>query len=91
MGAKVEEARRVARDALFRQVVRIHAPLRAKADAPFPEGQRYAIRGPEPGMVTGRTGNVPVAGQDGIVEQELPEGCAVRIDGPIVRVGDRGG
>jgi hypothetical protein len=73
LGAKVEQRRRMARDALLRRIVRVDPAIRPQPDATISETQRNTIAGCMPWMVAGAAGHLLIARQDRIKKQEPPQ------------------
>lgn len=71
--AKIPQRGRIARQALFGQVFGICAAIGAKTYAAFPKAQRHPIRGAKARVVASGTGDIAVARQDGVVEQQLTQ------------------
>ena len=68
-------------------VVGIAAAFQPQANAAFAQPQRHPVTGREIRVVAGGAGDVAVAREDGIVEQQLAQNRLVHIYGRIGRPG----
>ncbi len=78
--AEVEDRRRIARNPLLGRVRGIERPVGAETDAAFPEAQRDAVGRAEAGVVARRAGDVPIAGEDLVPEEQAAQCGLARVD-----------
>ncbi len=78
--AQIEQRGGIPRHALLGQVLGVRMPLRPQPRAAIAQPEAHPVRGAEARMVAGGAGHLAVAGQDRVIEQQLPQRGLRRIE-----------